>query len=354
MKLTFRQIDPFLEKPDPKARVILVYGPDQGLMKERSTIICKTAVADLNDPFNVAQFNTEKIIADPVAFFDETQAQSLMGGDRLIIVKEGSDSLSLTIRNYLNNPSDSTLVVIEAGNLTPQSSLRKLCESAKNAVAVPCYVDDEQNLSQIILHTVRHAGYSIDKDALMAFSAALVGDRGIARSEIEKLLLYKGLPEGYSGIDDEPARVETGHITIDDVTATCGDIRDWSMDRLVYAVGDGDVKATSTIIESLFRDHVSPIACLRSMQNHVWRLHITNARIASGMTMMEALTQLSPPIFFKVENAFKRQLNRWSLPALERALDRLNETEAMTKKSGYSDTALCKNCFIRLAQFNCS
>lgn len=352
MKLTFRQIEPFVQNPDPKARVILVYGPDQGLMKERTTAICKTAVADLNDPFNVVQFTTEKIIADQAAFFDETQSQSLMGGDRLIIIKDGSDSLSPTLKEYLESPSDQTLVVVEAGNLGPKSSLRKLCESAKNAAAVPCYVDDEQNLSHIIRDMVQHAGYGIDRDALLVFSSALVGDRSVARGEIEKLLLYKGLAQGYEGFSGEPVRQKLGNITMDDVTATCGDIRDWSMDKLVYAVGDGDVKAVSTIIESLFRDHVAPIICLRSTQNHFWQLYTTNAKIAAGMSMTDAVGELSPPLFFKVQDAFKRQLNRWPLSALENALDTLNKTEAMTKKTGYSDTALCKSCLIRLARYN--
>ena len=42
MKLVFKQIEPFVAAPDPAARVILVYGPDQGLMKERSTRMAKT------------------------------------------------------------------------------------------------------------------------------------------------------------------------------------------------------------------------------------------------------------------------------------------------------------------------
>jgi DNA polymerase-3 subunit delta len=33
MKLTFKQIEPFVKNPDRAARVILVYGPDQGLIR---------------------------------------------------------------------------------------------------------------------------------------------------------------------------------------------------------------------------------------------------------------------------------------------------------------------------------
>lgn len=352
MKLSFRQIEPFVQNPDPQARVILVYGPDQGLMKERAKIICQSVVPDLNDPFNAVTLTPEAILADPARFYDETQAQSLMGGDRLVLIRDGGDSLSVILKDYLDQPSDQTLVVVEAGNLTPRSSLRKLCEGAKNAAAVPCYVDDERNLSQIVRDMAAHAGYSVDQDALIALSAALVGDRGIARNEIEKLLLYKGLPAGYHGFDGDPAGQKQGRITMDDVIACSGDIRDWSMDRLVYAIGDGDSIAVHTIIESLFRNHIAPIACLRTAQNHFWQLYTTKAKIDAGMTVAEAVNELTPKLFFKVEDAFKRQLGRWPLAALETALDALNKAEALTKKSGYSDTAVCRNCLFQLSRFN--
>lgn len=353
MKLTFRQIEPFVQSPDPLARVIVVYGPDQGLVSERATIICKTVLADLNDPFNVAHLTTESILADPASFYDEAQAQSLMGGNRLIIIRGGTDSLAPILKDYLGEaPSAHNLVVIESGDLNPRSALRKLMEGAKNAAAVPCYVDDERNMSQIIRDMCTHAGYSIDPAALMMLSSAVVGDRAIARGEIEKLLLYKGLDPEYNGTGGEPLRKKIGVITAADVIASTGDTRDWSMDTLVYGIGDGNVTSAQTIIDSLFRDQVSPIVLLRSMQNHFWRLYSVNSKIKAGMMQNDAVKTLQPPLFFKVEDAFKRQLGRWPIPVLESALDSLNKAEALTKMSGYDPESVTKNCLIQLARYN--
>ena len=38
--------------------------------------------------------------------------------------------------------------MIEAGELRPESPLRKACESAKTAVAIACYPDTERDLAQ--------------------------------------------------------------------------------------------------------------------------------------------------------------------------------------------------------------
>jgi hypothetical protein len=171
MKLTFRDIEPFVQKPNPQARLILIYGPDNGLITERSKIICKSVIEDLNDPFNVAIFTPDKILDDPAAFYDEANAQSLMGGNRLILVKNGSDSISLILKEYLENPSLSTLVVIESDNLGTKSSLRALCEKSASAAALPCYIDDEKYITRIIREMTKQAGFTIDQDALKGWVA---------------------------------------------------------------------------------------------------------------------------------------------------------------------------------------
>jgi len=130
MKLTWKQIDPFLKSPDPKARVVLVYGPDNGLMRERAKTIAKTVVDDLDDPFNVIALNTEILSEDPARLNDEA--------------------------------------------------------------TLPCYVEDERGVSSVIRETLSNSGYFINADAIHILAANVMGDRSRVRGEIEKLMLYMG------------------------------------------------------------------------------------------------------------------------------------------------------------------
>ncbi|MBX2834579.1 MAG: DNA polymerase III subunit delta, partial [Micavibrio sp.] len=114
MKLSYREIEPFVKQPNPAARVILVYGPDYGLVKERAQIMGKTVIADLNDPFNAVTLSTDIILTDPARLNDEANAMSMMGGDRLIRVDNASDKLTTYLKVYLENPSNSALVILEA------------------------------------------------------------------------------------------------------------------------------------------------------------------------------------------------------------------------------------------------
>lgn len=321
MKLAFRDIDAFVKKPTPAARVCVVYGPDQGLVTERAKAIASTQVPDLNDPFNVALLNADQIIDDPARLSDEAFAQSLMGGNRLVYIRDAADSITPVLKDYLKNPSQHTLIVIEAGELGTKSSLRALAEKADNAAAVPCYVEDERDLSKFITSEVTSAGLSIDRDALAALSGSLVGDRRVARGELEKLLVYK--------LSDTNKA-----ITLADVEACAGDVRARTFDELVNAVGQGDVGRMAASLAALTRESTPAVTILRTVQNHFRRLYQVQLKMEGGADPKTAMKALNPPVFFKYEDAFIAQTRRWPRARIENFLNALNAVEAQTKQTG--------------------
>lgn len=336
MKLTWKQIEPFVKAPDPQARVILIYGPDSGLMRERSSIIGKTIVADLNDPFNAVTLTADQIAEDPARLFDEANAISMMGGGRLIRIEDGTDKLAVTVKDYLENPSRDNLVILEAGELGPRSPLRQLCEKSKAAAALPCYIEDERGISQLTRDILKEQGFTIQSDAVTWLSAAISGDRMRARSEIEKLTLYM-----------------YGHgpqITIEDVQACCGEAGAQNLDDLVYAVGGGQTEKALKTFHKLQEEGIPAITMLRSLQNHFRKLHLVQASLGVSLPMDEALKKLQPPLFFKLEQPFKAQISRWSLSALNTVLDRLSQLEAQSKQTGTPVDTLLAQALLSLSR----
>jgi len=335
MKLTFRQIEPFVKSPDPMVRVILVYGPDRGLMKERVATMGKTVVADLNDPFNVAILTTDILSDDPARLSDEANAMSMMGGKRLIRIEEGRDALSPLIKDYLANPNDNALIIIEADELTPRSSLRILCEKAGNAAALPCYVEDERDMTGLIRTTLQQQGYTIAQDALQLFAAAITGDRQRARSEIEKLITYMG--------------AEKQQVTWDHVQACSGQTGAQGMDDLIFNAGGGKPQEAFRAYNTLIEEGVPVISILRALQNHFRRLHLANSLMEAGFPQEEALKRLQPPVFFKQEPQFRAQMNRWSMGNLEKIMNRLNALEAQCKQTGMPVETLCSQAILGIS-----
>src|SRR3954466_15813867 len=50
-----RDVDIFLKAPDPARPIILLYGPDAGLVRERADALAASAVDDPSDPFSLVR-----------------------------------------------------------------------------------------------------------------------------------------------------------------------------------------------------------------------------------------------------------------------------------------------------------
>lgn len=335
MKLAWKDIEPFVKRPDPKARVILVYGPDDGLVKERSLAMGATAVADLNDPFNVSVLSAETLSDDPARLSDEANAMSLMGGARLIRIEGASDKLTTLFKEYLQDPSRENLVILEAGELSPRSSLRMLFEKNECAAAVPCYVDDEKGVANLIRQTLTTNGYTIQPDAAAWFAMNIAGDRARVRAEIEKMITYMG--------------GESKTIKLDDVQAAVGEAGDQSLDDLIYAIGEGKTESALRAYNKLIGEGVAVVTILRTLQNHFKRLHYTKSLMEEGEDVDRAMKKLQPEVFFKYKNSFTAQLRKYPQKKLLAYMNRLSQVEAQTKQTGTPVETLCSQAILSLS-----
>ncbi len=336
MKIQFRQIENFVKSPDKRARAILVYGSDSGLVSERCSMIGRTIVDDLKDPFNVALLDVDKLLEDPARLADEASAISMMGGDRLIRIEGGSDKLTVILKSYLENPSDNALIIVQAGELSPRSSLRKLCESAKNAAALPCYVEDERGVANIIREAIRFENKTIDQDAISWLCTNISGDRAKIRSELEKLVVYKGN--------------DLSPISLSDVKSACGGADQQDFDNFIYAVASKKTEDALKAYNILMQEGTAFIAILRSLQNHFRRLHIVKSYMHSGMDIETSMKKLTPPVFFKQAPIFKVQIHNWSLSTLDIVIRKLTDLEVQCKRTAMPVEILCSQAILAITK----
>lgn len=334
MKLQTRQIESFVKSPDAAARVILVYGPEAGLIKERIKTIGLTIVSDLQDPFNNITLSGSSLEEDKARLNDEAHAISMMGGARLIRIEEAADKITPIIKDYLQNPSLENLIILEAGDLRPKSTLRSLCERAKNAAAVPCYIEEDYNVASIIREMLKDVGLMAEPAAINWLSANLAGNRLRVRKEIEKLIIYMG---------------QTTQISLDEAKNCCGDAGAETLEKLIYNVADGQTELALKSYQRLLGEGTAIIAILRALQNHFRRLHYIKIRLEKGEDTKEAMKNLSPPVFFKQADAFTTQVVRWKKNALEETLDKLLCLEADCKKTATPDETLCGQALLSIS-----
>ena len=98
------EVDAFIARLDPARPVILVFGPDAGLVSERVNAIVKASVDDPNDPFSLVRLEAEDVSANPGRLVEEAQTIALFGGRRAVWVKAGSRNIAPAVKALLALP----------------------------------------------------------------------------------------------------------------------------------------------------------------------------------------------------------------------------------------------------------
>ncbi len=319
----------------PKEMVAaLIYGPDQGLVRERAERLIKTVVPDLRDPFLIADLDDSLLASDPARLFDEAAAISMLGGRRVVRVRGAGNGLAKLFERFLDEPAGDALVVVEGGDLAKSAALPKVFLGADNAVAIACYGDSARDLPDVVRDALRAEGFSIAPDALADAASRLGSDRGVTRRELEKLALYaKGSKQ----------------ITLEDVRAVLGDEAEVRSEEALDAAGQGDLKKLDLALERLWVAGTSPVAVVRMALSHFQRLAFAKSEMERGETLDGAIKKLRPPIHFMRQTAFKVQANQWDLPRLLEACELLLETEALTKTTAIPAETVTARAFFNIA-----
>jgi len=328
------EADRMAKNPPRGLIAALVFGPDSGLVRERSETLLRTVVEDLSDPFRVADLDEQTLSNDPARLSDEAAAISMLGGRRVVRVRGASNALAKLFESYLAEPKGDALVVAEGGDLAKGSALRRVFEEAENAAAIPCYADSARDLSDVVRDALKAEGLSIAPDALADAVSRLGSDRGVTRRELEKLVLY--------------ARGQK-QVTLDDVRQAMGDEAEARVEEACDAAGAGDLPRLDLALERLWTADISPVAVLRQAMSHFQRLLLVGAETARGETIDGAIKKLRPPLHFSRLPSFRNQAQKWNEAKLGEALDLLLETEALCKTTGVPAEAACGRALFNVA-----
>jgi DNA polymerase III subunit delta len=308
--------DAFVARPDPARPVVLVFGPDAGLVSERATALIKASVDDVNDPFALARLEAEALSADPARLAEEAQTIPLFGGRRAVWVKAGGRNIAPAVEALLALPRIECRVVIEAGDLRRNAPLRALCERAKNAAALPCYADSERDRARLIDEEMRAAGLKLSPDARAMLIPLLGGDRAASRSEIAKLALYA------SG---------GGEVGVDDVTAVVSDASALAIDDIVDAAFAGRPAELEVQLAKARTAGSPPGSIFFAAQRQVAQLHKWRTAIEAGSGF--SLDAVQPPLHFRRKAQIETALKLWNAARLAAAMAELADAVLQSRRN---------------------
>lgn len=342
-----RDIDAYVKKRDPQHAAILIYGNDAGSVRERSDLIARQIVSDLKDPFNFIELSDAELKEEPARLADEAAALSFMGGERVVRVRGTGgpvDSAAKLLVSGLDNDSihPNGVTIIEAGALKKTAALRKLFEKSTRCAAIACYEDNDRDVGSLVTAMLAEEGLAIDNDALSLLTATLGTDRGITRSEIEKLIVFMG-PKSLRTEDS------TRSITTEDIAQCLADFTQDMAGDVAQIVAGGQKQALSAALFRAREAGTAAMTLLVFLQRHFGRLYTAQGMISGGQPPAVAMKKLRPPVFFAEERAFQDQLKRWPLARLEAALANLLQAEHEAKSTGAPAQEIIERVALRLS-----
>jgi DNA polymerase-3 subunit delta len=328
------EVDTFLARPDGARAVVLVFGPDLGLVRERAEAIIRASVDDPRDPFALVRLDGDDVAGDPARLTDEAQTVPLFGGRRAIHLRAGGKNIAAAVEALLALTLPDCRVVVEAGDLKRTSPLRAACERAKNAAAIACYPDGERDLARLVDDEMRAASLSIAPEARAALIPLLGSDRRASLSEIRKLALYA---EGQ------------GSVGIDDVLAVVADASSLALDAVVDAAFAGRTAEVEAEFAKTRVAGTAPGTVLSATLRQLTQLHKARLAVEAGVPIDQAMADARPPVHFSRRARIEAALKTWTSARLERAMAPLADATLESRRQSALAHVIAHRALMALA-----
>lgn len=315
------EVEAFLSGPVSSSfPIVLLYGPDAGLVAERAEKLAAASGIDRSDPFASVTLAADELEKDIGRLFDEAQTVSMFAGRRLIRVRGAGAGklLGEAVADLGKAPPPDVLVIIEAGDLKKNAAIRVNAERAPAAMALPCYQDEARALDQMIDEEMRSAGLSIDPQARDALRARLGANRLASRGEVRKLCLYA---YGYDKVSE------------DDVAAIVGDVSAETLEETIDAAATGEVRKLPGLIDRLVSAGTQPFLLQQGLLRHFQGLQTMRQAVERAGEPVARVVERRRP-HFRRRQALEAALGLWSLDALAGALATIEADILKSRQEG--------------------
>ncbi|WP_102829960.1 DNA polymerase III subunit delta [Bartonella bovis] len=331
------EVDHFLTHFSRSFPIVLIYGPDRGLVCERAQRFAKLTQVAIEDPFSTIRLNAIEIDKDPVRLQDEAHTVSLFGGDRLIWISNGANQKGFlaALKLLIKEPPKACFILIEAGDLKKGVGLRNIVETASTAMALPCYADDTRSLDKVIDEVLSGFKMTLSLEARKWLYESLGADRLISRGELEKLCLYA---------------LKKEQITLEDVKTVVSEASALSQDEVIDAILLGDVTGFEMHFSRYTAMQNTLFFVLSTAQRHFQQLQLLRYQVeVEGKAPFAVISQARPPIFFRREKTVEKALKYWGLEQIAYAMEKIQRAVLDSRKNPFLGETIVHQVLLGLA-----
>lgn len=330
--LKAHEVERFLRRPDLDAGLLLVYGPDVGLVRETAQLLVRYYAGAGTDA--IVTLDGGELDKEPGRLLVEARTPSLFDDRRVIRVRGAGKALTMPLSELSTDPAGAT-VILEGGNLLPRDALRVLVEASPNGRTLPCYPDSDETIVKLIAESLAGAGIDADPDVAPTLRDQLGNDREVTRRELEKLVLFAA---------------DSKKLTRNDVLVLCADNAALALDEIADAIGTGHAGKLEEALGRALSSAVNPQQILFGVVAHFAQLRRWRSAIDAGSTAREVIASARPKPHFSRTNALEQQLRLWSDSALATATARLHEATSESRRFYARSETIVRRVLLALTQ----
>lgn len=320
MKIASNLVEQYLKKiSQEKISGCLIYGPKEAVSRNRFEYIASQIVSDLKDPFLVANLSSERIKNDEKIIADEFYSISMLGGRKLITIKDSNEDTASALKILFSDPQygrkSDNFILIMAGDLAKNSSLRKIIEDSQFLMAIPSYELSQANMIDGIKELLRDKKIECDSSIMNLMVKNYGDDRQLAKNEINKIHEYLG--------DNTKLTME-----IYEKIAIKND--DENLFEFAILFANKNYQKCLEMAENAMSKGNECMLLTRNTMSYFQKLYHAKIALESGKSIDEVI-KISQ-IFFKNEKDFKQNLQSLSIKYIAKILIGLEKLEINLKK----------------------
>jgi DNA polymerase-3 subunit delta len=312
-------------------QAILIYGPNEGLVREKIKIIISKF-----ENKEIISINGRDMDSDPFLLDQSLNTYSMFESNKVVLVENIKDKHLKDLDNIDYEKITNTILIVKESNLLKSSKLRKFFDSHKYFFSLACYEDDLKLMIKIIDSFARQNSIIFKRDVKEYLSQTLSVDRMISVQELEKIKLY------YYNTNKDPE--------LNEIKALLNDASSNTLQKINESVMNGKISKSSKIINKLIAEGTSPVSILRGLMNYINRIKAANIEIRKGKDFDDAVKILKPPLFWKDKDSFRTHCKYWPLFKLEKAINNLVEAEISCKADSKLSDLICERIVIQISK----
>lgn len=334
MNIKPEQVESIVKSLSSSIRGVVIYGSNEGMINTLSQQFIKAISPDIYDAFHVSYLEMADVAADIGALYAEFNAQSLMGGRRVVVIKEVTNLLTKPLRELLSSSKSDSLLVITSSSLKTKDSLAVMAKDEADFYGIGCYDDRDEDITAFASKFMAKNGVNIDNNAFQLLCSRLSNDRKISANELDKLITYMG---------------ENKTIGVNDVLTIISDTSASSQEDLCYFIAQGFTEKALASYNRLVFEGENPVSIVRTISYHFMKLLDCAVKMEKGETADKVVFGLRPPLMFFRKNAFLNQLRVWNRNRIMSALSLLYQTERECKTTDFPAEQAVSFTLMRIA-----